>query len=66
MWDLPSFGALDVANVRALGQHDSELLLSYLTVPYLRIPLVISFFSTDDRCASRCAGQRTREACKRS
>ena len=33
----------------ALGQHDGELLLSYLTVPYLRIPLVASFFATDDR-----------------
>ena len=28
---------------------DSELLLSYLTVPYLRVPLVLSFFATDDR-----------------
>ena len=36
----------------ALGQHDSELLLSYLTVPYLRIPLVVSFFATDDRIHS--------------
>ena len=52
MWDLPNFGELDLANVRALGQHDSELLLSYLTVPYLRIPLVIAFFSTDDRIHS--------------
>ena len=43
MWELPDFGALDLANVRALGQHDSELLLSYLTVPYLRIPLVASY-----------------------
>ena len=49
MWELPDFGALDLANVRALGQHDSELLLSYLTVPYLRIPLVASFFASDDR-----------------
>jgi len=32
-----------------LGQHDSELLLSYLTVPYIRGPLVLSFFATDDR-----------------
>ena len=38
-----------MASARALGQHDAELLLSYLTVPYLRIPLVISFFATDDR-----------------
>ncbi|KAH8066222.1 hypothetical protein JL722_639 [Aureococcus anophagefferens] len=39
---LPSFGD-------ALGQHDSELLLSYLTVPYIRLPLVLRFFSTEDR-----------------
>eukprot|EP00750_Incisomonas_marina_P014138 INCI17609.11.p1 GENE.INCI17609.11~~INCI17609.11.p1 ORF type:complete len:5029 (+),score=1065.32 INCI17609.11:298-15384(+) len=32
-----------------LGQRDSELLISYLTVPYLRLPLVVTFFSTDDR-----------------
>ena len=49
MWDLPDFGELENASARALGQHDSELLLSYLTVPYLRIPLVISFFSSEDR-----------------
>ena len=36
----------------ALGQHDAELLLSYLTVPYLRIPLVVSFFASDDRIHS--------------
>lgn len=33
----------------ALGQRDSELLISYLTVPYLRLPLVLTFFSTEDR-----------------
>ncbi len=49
---MPSFGELDVANTHALGQHDSELLLSYLTVPYLRIPLVVSFFASDDRIHS--------------
>jgi len=32
-----------------LGQRDSELLLSFLTVPYLRLPLVLNFFATDDR-----------------
>ena len=32
-----------------LRQRDSELLLSYLTVPYLRIPLVLEFFTTEDR-----------------
>ena len=35
-----------------LGQQDCELLLSYLTVPYLRIPLIISLFSTEDRIHS--------------
>ena len=39
---LPSFGG-------ALGQHDSELLLSYLTVPYIRLPLVLSFFASEAR-----------------
>ena len=33
----------------SLGQHDSELLLSYLTVPYIRLPLVLNFFATEDR-----------------
>lgn len=33
----------------ALGQRDSELLISYLTVPYIRLPLILSFFSTEDR-----------------
>ena len=42
---LPNFGY-------ALGQHDAELLLSYLTVPYLRVPLVVSFFAADDRIHS--------------
>ena len=39
---LPSFGD-------ALGQQDSELLLSFLTVPYIRLPLVVKFFATEDR-----------------
>ena len=39
---LPDFGG-------ALGQRDSELLLSFLTVPYLRIPLIINFFASDNR-----------------
>lgn len=33
----------------ALTQRDAELLLSYLTVPYLRIPLVLNFFASEDR-----------------
>jgi hypothetical protein len=40
--NLPDFGG-------ALGQRDSELILSYLTVPYLRIPLVVNFFASDNR-----------------
>ena len=52
MWELPDFGELDVGHARALGQHDAELLLSYLTAPYLRVPLVVSFFASDDRVHS--------------
>jgi hypothetical protein len=33
----------------SLGQRDSELLLSYLTVPYLRIPLLLDFIASDYR-----------------
>lgn len=32
-----------------LGQRDSELLISFLTVPYIRLPLVLTFFSSEDR-----------------
>lgn len=32
-----------------LNQRDSELLISYLTVPYMRLPLLITFFSSEDR-----------------
>jgi hypothetical protein len=39
---LPDFGG-------NLGQRDSELLLSFLTVPYLRIPLIMNFFASDNR-----------------
>ena len=51
--ELPDFSPTELqhndVSTRALGQHDSELLLSYLTVPYLRIPLVVSFFASEDR-----------------
>jgi hypothetical protein len=40
--NLPEFGG-------ALAQRDSELLLSYLTVGYIRLPLVVAFFSQEDR-----------------
>ena len=49
VWELPDFGELDVGHTKALGQHDAELLLQYLTVPYLRVSLVVSFFASDDR-----------------
>jgi hypothetical protein len=32
-----------------LSREESELLLSYLTVPYARIPLVLNFFASKDR-----------------
>jgi hypothetical protein len=32
-----------------LSQRDSELLISFLTVPYLRLPLVLTFFASEDR-----------------
>ena len=32
-----------------LASRDAELLLSYLTVPYLRIPLLLEFFGWGDR-----------------
>ena len=33
----------------ALRERDSELLLQYLTAPYLRIPLILQFFASPDR-----------------
>ena len=39
---LPSFDG-------TLGQADSELLISYLTVPYLRLPLMMQFFTSQNR-----------------
>lgn len=36
----------------SLTASDSELLLSFLTEPYLRVPLVLSFFATEDRIHS--------------
>ena len=35
-----------------LGQRDAELLVSYLTAPYLRVPLLLQFFAADDRINS--------------
>ena len=53
------FGSLDVGQSRALGQQDAEMLLSYLTVPYMRVPLIVSFFSTDDRIHSLQSRQQS-------
>lgn len=39
---LPTFGD-------TLSREESETLLSYLTVEYIRIPLVVSFFASRDR-----------------
>jgi hypothetical protein len=36
----------------SLTASDSELLLSFLTEPYLRVPRVLSFFATEDRIHS--------------
>jgi hypothetical protein len=38
-----------------LSQRDSELLLSFLTVPYIRMPLVLQFFSSNDRIHKLCS-----------
>jgi hypothetical protein len=42
--DLPTFGG-------TLSLEESEALLSYLTVPYCRVPLVCGFFAARDRSA---------------
>ena len=34
---------------QALSQQDMELLLSFLTVPYMRVPLMLNFFSSEQR-----------------
>lgn len=39
---LPTFGG-------SLNQEEAEMLLSFLTTPYLRIPLLLDFFSSGDR-----------------
>ncbi|CAE7254379.1 dsaVM [Symbiodinium natans] len=48
----------------ALGAQDSELLLTYLTAPYLRIPLLLTFFTDRHRVSAlrepqlqACCGQ---------
>lgn len=44
--NLPSF---DMGQGQVLSQRDSELLFSFLTVPYLRLPLCLTFFASEDR-----------------
>jgi len=46
---LPDFADGEGVLKVALNQRDSELLLSFLTAPYIRIPLVLSFFVSEDR-----------------
>lgn len=43
---LPEFGV-------KMRPHESELLLSYLTVPYLRVPLILRFFADRSRIKER-------------
>jgi hypothetical protein len=45
----PNLPTFDAGAGQVLTQRDSELLLSFLTVPYIRLPLVITFFASDDR-----------------
>lgn len=56
LWTLPSFSPTlqgeTITSGVGLGQQDAELLLGFLTVPYLRIPLVASFFASEDRIHS--------------
>ena len=40
--DLPNFD-------NTLGSRDCELMLQYLTAPYIRIPLLLNFFSVESR-----------------
>ena len=44
-----STGTSHAASGGSLGQRDSELLLSFLTVPYIRLPLILNFFAGEDR-----------------
>jgi len=47
----PNLPGFDLAGVPGaiLSQRDSELLISFLTAPYIRLPLVLAFFASDDR-----------------
>ncbi|KAJ1454760.1 hypothetical protein M885DRAFT_521375, partial [Pelagophyceae sp. CCMP2097] len=50
---LPTFGG-------ALGARDAELVLSYLTAPYVRIPLLLQLFSSAARFAALAAPELQR------
>ena len=45
----PNLPTFENSYGQVLNQRDSELLISYLTVPYIRLPLVLTFFATEDR-----------------
>lgn len=45
--ELPTFGG-------KLGPQAVELLATYLTAPYLRVPLVLNFFSTPEHLQVGC------------
>ena len=58
----------DVLHIRTLptfdgtiGQADSELLISYLTVPYLRLPLMLQYFATQNRLHALASPQVRKE-----
>jgi hypothetical protein len=55
-----STGVSQAASGGYLGQRDSELLLSFLTVPYIRLPLVLNFFAGEDR-VHKLASSKLRE-----
>ena len=46
---IPNLPNFEDKHGQVLNQRDSELLISYLTVPYIRLPLILTFFSTEDR-----------------
>ena len=45
----PNFPSFEDKFGQVLNQRDSELMISYLTVHYMRLPLLITFFSREDR-----------------
>lgn len=45
----PNLPGFEDQSGAVLNQRDSELLLSYMTVPYIRMPLILAFFASEDR-----------------